>query len=387
MRIVPGGTPVCCSSLADRVRSAGWPRRTVRLLFLACSTLVSWQMAAPPPINAADRVYRHQLTRIPNPLPILADYPEFVEPVREQHRFEAPRLIDDPSATLSVRAWRFSYNARGIIEFPNALDGAKTAVIVVHPWGLDDGQGWRSPEPAGAGFQCTPERNRFLSTHLEQVVNPLLKQLRPHVAAVMYSLPRKEDPIRHKLYRSIRQTPSEAERVAGQRELTQALQEFDYTAEPLPIEFTVSEDRAVIDYYGSIPGLDAGPKYNNPGFWELPTPVHAAIDVDPKDIVIYDGDGYPVLRDYLKSQGIRHVLLTGYNTDMCVCLTTAGSENLRQDFNVFLVGDATLATFPGQPTPAVPTTAAVAFASLKVPVTQVSWIKAVDSRTAADRAP
>jgi len=41
----------------------------------------------------------------------------------------------------------------------------------------------------------------------------------------------------------------------------------------------------------------------------------------------------------------RHVLLTGYATDMCFCRTTAGYENLAKDFNVFLVGDATLATF------------------------------------------
>ena len=76
-----------------------------------------------------------------------------------------------------------------------------------------------------------------------------------------------------------------------------------------------------------------------------------SIDVDPRDVVIYDGEGYPALRDFLKKQGVRHVLLAGYNTDMCVCSTTAGYKNLSQDFDVFLVGDATIATFPAQPTP------------------------------------
>lgn len=32
--------------------------------------------------------------------------------------------------------------------------------------------------------------------------------------------------------------------------------------------------------------------------------------------------------------------------DMCFCETLARSKNLSQDFNVFLVGNATLATFP-----------------------------------------
>src|SRR5262245_53153804 len=91
------------------------------------------------------RVYENRLTPIADPKPILADFPQFVEPVREVARFEAPALVDDLGADLSVRAWRFSYNARGVIEVPNRLRADRTAVIVVHPWGIDDGQGWRIP--------------------------------------------------------------------------------------------------------------------------------------------------------------------------------------------------------------------------------------------------
>ena len=91
--------------------------------------------------------------------------------------------------------------------------------------------------------------------------------------------------------------------------------------------------------------------------------------------MIYDGEGYPALRSFLQKQGIRHVLLAGYNTDMCVCSTTAGYKNLSQDFDVFLVGDATIATFPAQPTPRFATTTAVCFAALDLFITQVSWIR------------
>jgi sulfur relay (sulfurtransferase) DsrF/TusC family protein len=56
-------------------------------------------------------------------------------------------------------------------------------------------------------------------------------------------------------------------------------------------------------------------------------------------------------------------------------LTTAGYDNLRQDFNVFLIGDGTIATFPGQSSPANATNAAVAFASLKIFITQEGWIR------------
>lgn len=102
--------------------------------------------------NGETRVYENSLTPIRNPQPILADYPQFVQPIREVTRYEAPRLIDEPQADIEVRAWRFSYNARGIIEVPNRLRGDRTAIITVHPWGIDDAQGWTTPEPAGVEF-------------------------------------------------------------------------------------------------------------------------------------------------------------------------------------------------------------------------------------------
>src|SRR5205807_1143054 len=98
-------------------------------------------------------------------------------------------------------------------------------------------------------------------------------------------------------------------------------------------------------------------------------------DVDPDDVVIYDAAGYPPLRDFLGRHGVRHVLLTGYATDMCFCRTTAGYQNLARDFNVFLVGDATLATFPANPSPRFATNAAISLASLNHLITQVSWVQ------------
>ena len=108
------------------------------------------------------RTYQNRLTPIKDAKPLLADHPEFIEPIRESARFEAPILVDDKDADLDVRTWRFSYNARGIIEMPNRLKASATALIVVHPWGVDDGQGWKMPEPAGVAFACTHEKNRVV---------------------------------------------------------------------------------------------------------------------------------------------------------------------------------------------------------------------------------
>lgn len=292
-------------------------------------------------------------------------------------RYEAPPILDEPGADLQVRAWRFSYNARGIIEMPNRIRAAETAVIMVHPWGIDDGQGWRTPEPAGVADFCTPEKNHLAGRHTREVIDPFHRSLRGRVRLVMYSLPGSEDPIRKKLYRSFRGHPSEEDRRQGAKELTAKLNGFKYRGEPLAQQLQLSEGSPVRDYFRQFPGLDAGPRYNNEGFWNLPIPVTKDIKVHPDDVVIYDSEGYPPLREFLKKEGIRHVLLTGYATDMCYCRTTAGFQNLSADFNVFLVGDATLATFPANTSPRMATNAHISFAALDQLITQTSWVKGV----------
>ena len=333
--------------------------------------------------DASTKVYENKLTEIKDPKPLLADYPEFVQPVVETTRYEAPMLVDDENGDLDVRAWRFCYNARGIIEMPNRLDAKHTAVIVVHPWGIDDSQGWRSPEPAGVSDMCTPEKNRLSARHTEQVIDPFLKKMRERVGLVVYSLPQNEMPVHAKLYRSIRKTPTAAEREEGRRELKQILSNFPYRGQPLPAKLNLSRTSTVKDYFRQFPGLDASARYEGAGFWDLPIPVIDVISVAPTDVVIYDKEGYPSLRDFLKKQGIEHVLLTGYATDMCFCKTTAGYENLSQDFNVFLVGDASLATFPSNNTPKYAQNAHISHAALEHLITQVNWIQfRKDTKTA-----
>lgn len=336
------------------------------------SSLITVGLFAAEPTK---RIYENRLTPITNAMPLLADHPDFVSPVDGVKRFAAPPLIDEQEADLSVRAWRWSYNARGIIEIPNRLRSDRTALIVVHPWGVDDGQGWNTPQPAGCAFQCTPEKNQIARNLARQVIDPLAKRLRGKVSHVMYSLPGSEDPIRKKLYRSYTGKPTEQQRKEGAKELTAKLKSFSYRGQSVPKKLNLSTDNPVRDYFRQFPGLDAGERYNNTGFWQQPIPVMKDIAVDPDDVVIYDAAGYEKLRDFLKQQGVRHVLLAGYNTDMCVCSTTAGYENLRRDFNVFLIGDATIATFPANATPAKATNAAVSFAALSLLITQVSWIE------------
>jgi nicotinamidase-related amidase len=346
------------------------------LLAISCVVVVV-SAAVSVAEEPAARIYHNHLSLLKNPPPLLADFPEFVEPVRELRRYEAPFLVSDEGADLAVRAWRFSYNARGIIEIPNRLRASQTAVIMVHPWGIDDGQGWRTPEPAGVADFCTLEKNHLAGRHTREIINPLLKSLRNKAAFVMYSLPGKEDVIRKKLYRSVRGSPSKADREQGIKELHDKLNSFSYVGEPLPAKLALSADKPVIDYFRQFPGLDATARFNNAGFWDLPIPVTKDIDYDADDVVIYDAEGYEILKAFLQKHGVRHVLLTGYATDMCFCRTTAGYENLSRDFNVFLVGDATLATFPANSTPKYATNAHISFAALNHLITQVSWIKPI----------
>ena len=344
----------------------------IHWVFSMCLILTVTVVAADPPSH---RTYLNSLQRIENPKPLLADHPEFFEPIIEETHFEAPPVVTDDAADLHVRAWRFSYNARGIIEMPNHLRSAETAVIMVHPWGIDDAQGWRTPEPAGVADFCTRAKNHLAARHTREVIGPFLASMRHQVKFVMYSLPGGRDTIRAKLYRSFTHQPSSLEREQGARELDAKLNSFEYSGQTLDASLELSAETPVIDYFKQFPGLDSSDRFNNAGFWDLPIPVTSDLKVHPDDVVIYDSEGYAPLKRFLKEHGVRHVLLTGYATDMCFCRTTAGYENLSQDFNVFLVGDASLATFPANRSPRFAVNAAISFASLNQLITQVSWIK------------
>jgi hypothetical protein len=263
---------------------------------------------------------------------------------------------------------------------PNHLNTSQTAVIMVHPWAIDDSWGWKTPEPNGVADFCTPEKNALAARHSTEVINPFIKRLRGVVPLVMYSLPGKPDPIRTLVYRSFRKMPTDQERIEGTKQLREKLAAFDYRGKPLVSELKLGPAHPVGDYFRQFPGLDASDQYNGAGFWSLPIPVSTAIDVEPSDVVIYDEEGYGPLRDFLKQQGVRHVLLVGYATDMCYCRTTAGYENLSKDFNVFLVADASLATFPSNTSPRFAVNASISYAALNQLITQVSWVQVRSSK-------
>jgi len=320
-------------------------------------------------------VYRNQLQRLEDAPPILADYPEFVEPLRCDDRYLAPPVVSEPNGDLLVRAWRYWYNARGIVEMENRIEAMGTAIIVVHPWGIDDGHGLRTPEPAGCAFFCTPAKNRLVGRHIEQVLNPFLRRLRDRVRLVCYSMPHVGDDIRKLIYASIDNPPEELNPIQGERQLRALLDAWHFVGEPLVKEIELDPMAPVRSYMQRTPSTDARSLYNGQGFWQLPMPVHSAVQRKPTDLVLYDDEGYPKVRDFLKQCGIRHVLLAGYCTDMCVVSTTCGYRNLSQDFNVFLAGDATLATFPASTTPRFATQTALANAALTQMITQVNWVR------------
>ncbi len=320
--------------------------------------------------------YENTLQPVLNGPPILADYPQYVEPLPADQRFLAPAVVNDPNGTLLVRAWRYWYNAHGIVEMENRLDPKATAALVVHPWGIDDDHGFRTPEPNGVRFFCTVPKNRIGQQHMREVVDSFLRQWRSHLALISYSLPLQEDPIRRLLYASVNTPPEALRPKEGERQLAEAVRQRSLLhGQPLTPGLTLDERAPATSYMDQTPSTNARDFYNGPDFATLPMPLSSAITYVPTDRIFYDDEGYEKARDFMRKLGVRHILLAGYCTDMCVKATTCGYDNLRKDFNVFLVGDATLATFPASTTPRYATQVALANAALTELVTQVSWIR------------
>src|SRR5262245_48036678 len=63
--------------------------------FSARAAIIPLLIGLVPLLSAAEatHVYENRLTRIRNPKPLMADHPQWVEPIRETNRFEAPALV------------------------------------------------------------------------------------------------------------------------------------------------------------------------------------------------------------------------------------------------------------------------------------------------------
>jgi len=95
-------------------------------------------------------------------------------------------------------------------------------------------------------------------------------------------------------------------------------------------------------------------------------------------IIFYGKKSFEGLKTYLQHQGIENILLCGYTTDKGLKEAMTGQMNLRRDFNVFIVGDATLATFKPSVNLASSTSAALVSAALENFITQISWIQVLE---------
>ena len=232
-----------------------------------------------------------QYAPIDNPDVIFAVWPEsavdwtkHIKPIGkdEFRRFRGPALVDQAGGDLLVRAWKFmpevpGQATGGIVESRNRLKSKHTALVIVHPWGLEDGQGWKGPQAYnlyGYAFMGLREDNVLCLDHLKDVVRPFVQSMRGRLPVVGYSLPGTPDAIRGKMYRGYDDNrPSDAQRTQGRAELEA--------------------------YMNALSGKQ----------WPAYIPVSRNLDDQPDDLIIYDGSGYPALKNYLRKQGIEHVLL------------------------------------------------------------------------------
>ena len=72
------------------------------LIFVACCAVTStFPAMCHADESTENRSYDNRLEVIGDPQPILADHPEWVQPIREAVHYEASALVDDENADLS----------------------------------------------------------------------------------------------------------------------------------------------------------------------------------------------------------------------------------------------------------------------------------------------
>lgn len=366
-------------------------------ILMAADLLVAAQISVPGVQNTF--TYRNTPVKIEKPLPILADHTDFVEPLRFEIRYLAPPVFKDEGGRLEVRSWRYWYNARGIIEMVNRLDPRATAIVNLMAWGVDDGGGFRTPEPAGVVLAGTSGKNALYSRQIAEIVNPFIRRLSVQVALVGHTLPGLEDPVRKLLYPSISTGRDSLDPPAGKRKLEEIFTARTLRGPAQEESLELDGNAPLTSYFQKTPSSHASVRGNGPGFEEIPVPLANNIFRCPSDIVFYDGEGYEKIRDYLRKKGIRHILVMGFiekstilpthpragaesadKTVMDRIGTAPGIERLGKDFNIFIVGDAVRTTFPGSTTPRYAVQAALARLSGEYMITQAGWVKAAGGK-------
>ncbi len=159
-------------------------------------------------------------------------------------------------ADLHVRAWRFSYNARGIIEMPNRLIGQDGASSWCIPGASTTARAGARPSPPAPPTFAPIEKNHLAGRHTREVIDPFLKSLRGKVSLVMYSLPGSEDPIRHKLYRSFTHRPDDSRAQRRRTRVGRQAERFRlFAASRCPSRVTLSSEQAGGRLFSPVPRL------------------------------------------------------------------------------------------------------------------------------------
>jgi hypothetical protein len=255
----------------------------------------------------------------------------------------AKPLIND--GNLIVDSWRYSYNLRGIIRMENSLNPKKTALLVVHPLAIDDGSGLITPNPNGAIHFGTSKKNKVANDVIKKVTNPFLNQYRGKVSKICIDLQGREDGLRNKTYPSISNKGKIINKTS--KILLRNITKNKFKGNSIEKKLLLNKNFILTDYFKKFPSLNAGSRYNG-GFEKISFPVNQNLEVCEDDIVFYDGDGWNKSLKYLKMIGVKHILAIGFSMDVCL---RRRIDYLKKHFNIIIVSDASLATFPGPNNP------------------------------------
>ncbi len=318
-------------------------------------------------------IFEPEFTESDSSIVFLNHYPPYFDSIVLENSISGAPIILKDSSMLSIRAMRYSYNFRSMIIHDINIDPQETALIVIHPIDIDNGE-ISTVMPLGAYFMGTPSKNTIASKHMKEVLNPFIQKMRKQLKKIIFIMPFYSKTDLVKLY-SMKGDTYQGIDSNYLNEYLLKINKYNYEGIDTHLPLILKGRSILNSYFNEFPGLMLNNTKNNIEFSKLPFRINRDIILSEGDLILFDDMSLESFDSLLLSMDIKNLIYSGYAMDLCVKKLNQGYEKTAPLYNIFVCIDAGLTTFPGDDGLNKYNTVNALNTSFLYFITQIGWIK------------